>query len=158
MIILQLHLKLNIKRNKEKVKKYQLLSKCFKDYLALAQVKAGNTSENLLNEIRQIIYFLYQGKEVTKKVYNNITENSKTADTSRLLLSLIDKINLKKSNKYVALSNLSIYYTWKNVKKSYKNNKFKISATTWNEEFVLPDGSYSVSDMQDYFEHILKKT
>ena len=53
--------------------------------------------------------------------------------------------------------NLSIYYTWKNIKSSYNNNKFKISASTWNEEFTLPDGSYSVSDIQDYFEYILKK-
>ena len=61
-----------------------------------------------------------------------------------------------RSGKYVALSNLSIYYTWKNIKKSYKTNKFKISAPAWNEEFELADGSYSVSDIQDYFEHILK--
>ena len=60
------------------------------------------------------------------------------------------------SDKYVTLSNLSIYYTWKNIKKSYKNNKFKISAPMWNNKFELPDGSYSVSDMQDYFEYILK--
>ena len=75
------------------------------------------------------------------------SENSKTADTHRLLLNLIDKINLKRSDKYVALSNISIYYTWKNIKKSYKNNKLKISAPTWNEEFELPDGSYSISDI-----------
>ena len=59
--------------------------------------------------------------------------------------------------KSIALSNLSIYYTWKNIKSSYNNNKFKISAPTWNDEFELPDGSYSVSDIQDYFEYILKK-
>ena len=51
----------------------------------------------------------------------------------------------------------SIYYTWKNIKNSYNNNKFKISAPTWNDKFELPDGSYSVSDIQDYFEYILKK-
>ena len=56
------------------------------------------------------------------------SENSKTSDSRRLLPNLLDKVNLKKSHKYVALSNLSIYYTWKNIKKSYKNNKFKISA------------------------------
>ena len=127
--------------------------------IALAQVKAGNTTENLLNEIRQIKYSLHQEKEVTKKVYNNVmnsiklknrmdtifmnSENSKTSDPHRLLLNLTDKINLKRSDKYVGLSNLSIYYTWKNIKKLYKNNKFKISAPTWNEEF----GSYSVSDI-----------
>ena len=85
------------------------------------------------------------------------SENSKTSDPHRLLLNLTDKINLKRSDKYVALSNLSIYYTWKNIKNSYENNKFKISALTWNEGFELPDGSYSVSDIQDYFEYILKK-
>ena len=82
--------------------------------------------------------------------------NSKTSDPHRLLLHLSDKINLKGSDKCVALSNLSIYYTWKNIKKSYKDNTFKISAPTWNEEFELPDGSHSVSDIQNYFEFILK--
>ena len=85
------------------------------------------------------------------------SENSKRSDLHRLLLNLSDKINLKISTKYVALSNLSIYYTWKNIKKSYQNNEFKISAATWNEQFELPDGSYSVPDIQDYFEYILKK-
>ena len=85
------------------------------------------------------------------------SENNNTPYSYRLLLNLSDKINLKRSYKYVALSNLSNYYTWKNIKKSYKNNKFKTSAPTWNEEFELPDGSYSVSDIQDYFEYILKK-
>ena len=85
------------------------------------------------------------------------SENSETSDPHRLLLSLTDKINSKRSDKYVALSNLSFYYTWKNIKKSYKNNKFKISAPTWNEEFELPDGSYSVSDIQSYFQYIIKK-
>ena len=50
-----------------------------------------------------------------------------------------------------------IYYTWRNIKSSDNNNKFKISATTWNDEFEFPDGSYSVSDIRDYFKHILKK-
>ena len=84
------------------------------------------------------------------------SENSKTSDPHRLLLNLTDKINLQRSDKYVALSNLSIYYTWKNIKNSYENNKFKISALTWNEGFELPDGSYSVSDIQDYCEYIFK--
>ena len=76
------------------------------------------------------------------------TGNSKTSDPHRLLLNLLDKVNLKRSDKYVALSNLDIYYTWKNIKKSNKNNKFKISAQAWNEKFKIPDGSYSVSDIQ----------
>ena len=83
--------------------------------------------------------------------------NSKTSDPQRILFNLSDKINLKKSDKYVALSNLNIYYTWRNIKKSYKNNKFKISALIWNEEFELPDVSYSVSNIQDYFVYIIKK-
>ena len=85
------------------------------------------------------------------------SEDNKTSGPHRLSLSLSDKINLKTSDKYAALPNLSIYYTWKNIKKSYRNNEFKISAPTWNEEFELPDGSYSVSDIQGYFEYILKK-
>ena len=83
------------------------------------------------------------------------SKNSKTSDPHRLLLNLTDKINLKKIDKCVALSNHSIYYTWK--KKSHKNNKFETSAPTWNEELELPGGSYSVSDIQDYCEYILSK-
>ena len=82
--------------------------------------------------------------------------NNKTSDPHRLLLNLSDKINLKRSDKYVALSNLMIYYTQKNIKKSSKNNKFKISCPTWNEEFQLSDGLHSVSDIQDYFDYIDK--
>ena len=85
------------------------------------------------------------------------SSNSKTSDPHRLLLNLTDKINLRRKDKYIALSNLSIYYTWKNVKNSYKNNEFKISVPTWNEEFELPDRSYFISNIQDYFEYILKK-
>ena len=57
----------------------------------------------------------------------------------------------------MALGSLSIYYTWKNVKSTYNNNKFKISAPTWNETFDLPDGSYNISEIQDYIEYIIKK-
>ena len=85
------------------------------------------------------------------------SENSKTSKYHVLVLNLTDKLDLRRGQKTVALSNLSIYYTWKNIKSSYNNNKFKISAPTWNEEFELPDGSCSVSDIQDYFEYILKK-
>ena len=73
------------------------------------------------------------------------------------MLKLTDKLDLRRGQKTVALSNLRIYYTWKNVKSSYNNNKFKISVPTWRGEFELPDGSYSISDIQDYFEYILKK-
>ena len=85
------------------------------------------------------------------------TENSKTNEPHRFRLSLVDKLNLKDPNKNMALANLSIYYTWKNIKSAYNNNKFKISAPTWNDTFDLPDGSYSIADIQDYFEFIIKK-
>ena len=85
------------------------------------------------------------------------SENSKTSESHVLILKLTHKLDLRIGEKIIALSNLSIYYTWKNIKSSYNSNKFKISAPTWNDEFELPDGSYSVSDIQDYFEYILKK-
>ena len=100
--------------------------------IALAQEKAGNTSENLLNEIRNITYSLYRAKENNKKLYNNIinsikllnrmetvfmnSENSKTFDPNRQLLNLCGEINLKRSDKYVASSKFSIYQAWKNIK------------------------------------------
>ena len=68
------------------------------------------------------------------------SENSQTFDPHRLLLNLTDKIDLRKKDKYIALSNLSIYYTWKNIKNVYQNSKFKTSAPTWNQKFELPDG------------------
>ena len=85
------------------------------------------------------------------------SENSKTSEYHVLVLKLTDKLDLRRGQKTVALSNLTIYYTWKNVKSSYNNDTFKISAPTWREEFELPDGSYSIPDIQDYFEYILKK-
>ena len=75
-------------------------------------------------------------------------ENSKTSKPHRFKLNLTDKRNLKNPNKNMGLANLSIYYS---------NNKFKISASTWNNTFDLPDGSYSIADIQDYFEFIIKK-
>ena len=85
------------------------------------------------------------------------SDNSKTSKPHILKLKLTSKLDLRLGEKVIALSNLSIYYTWKNIKNSYNNNKFKISASTWNEEFTLPDGSYSVSNIQDYFQYIMKK-
>ena len=85
------------------------------------------------------------------------SENSKTSDPHRLSLNLTDERDLRRKVKFIALSNLIIYYTWKNIKKSNKNNKFKILVPTWNEESELSDESYSISDIQDYFEYILKK-
>ena len=107
--------------------------------ISLSQVKTSNTCENLLNEIFQIKYYLYRAKEIIKKAFNNITNStklqnrmdtkfinskkSKTTDPHRLLLNVADKINLKRSDKYVALSNLSFYYTWKNNKKAIQKQQ-----------------------------------
>ena len=78
------------------------------------------------------------------------SKNSKTSDPHRLLLNRLDKINLKRSDKYLVLLNPTNYDTCENIKKSYKHNKSKTSPPTWNEEFELPDGSYSLWDIQDY--------
>ena len=83
--------------------------------------------------------------------------NSESSKPYVLVLNLTDKIDLRTGEKSIALSNLSIYHTWKNIKKIYNNNKFKISSPKWNDNFELSDGSYSISDIQDYFEYILKK-
>ena len=85
------------------------------------------------------------------------SENSRTFEYHLLLLKLADKLDLRRGQKIAALSNLSVYGTWKNIKSSCKNNKCKISVPTWSDEFELPDGSYSISDIQDYFEYILKE-
>ena len=85
------------------------------------------------------------------------SENSKTSKPHVLTLKFTDKLDLRRSEKIIALSNLSIYYIWKNIKSLCNNNKFKISAPTWNDKFELPDESHSVSNIQDYFEYIFKK-
>ena len=77
------------------------------------------------------------------------TENSKTNEPHRFELDLTDRLNLKNPNKNMALANLSIHYTWKNIKSKYNNNNFKISAPTWNDTFDLTDSCYSISDIQD---------
>ena len=82
------------------------------------------------------------------------SENSKNSKPHVLILNLTDKIDLRRCEKSIPLSSRRIYYTWKNIKSSYINNKFKISAPTWNDKFELPDGSYTVSDIQYYFEYI----
>ena len=86
------------------------------------------------------------------------TENSERSRPHRFKLDLTDKLNLKNPNKNMALANLSIYYTWKNIKSEHNKKKIKILAPTWNDTFDLLDGSYSISDIQDYFEFIIKKT
>ena len=83
------------------------------------------------------------------------SENSRTSEYHVLVIKLADKLDLRRGKKSVTSSNLSIYYTWKNIKSSYKNNMFEITAPTWSDEFELPNGSYSISDIQDYFEYIL---
>ena len=85
------------------------------------------------------------------------TENNETSEPHKFLHNLSQRLDLRSSAKYVALQNVSIYYTWKNIRKQYKNNKQKIIAPTWNDEFELPDASYFVSDIQDYIEYITKK-
>ena len=85
------------------------------------------------------------------------TENVKTNEPHRFKLDLTNKLNLKDPNKNIVLANLSVYYTWKKITAKYNNNKFKISELTWNDTFDLPDCSYSISDIQDYFEFIIKK-
>ena len=86
------------------------------------------------------------------------TENNKTNESNKFIYQFTDKLNLKTPNKEnIVLVSLSIYYTWKNIKSTYSSNKIKISAPTWNDKFNLPDGSYSISDIQDYFEFIIKK-
>ena len=85
------------------------------------------------------------------------SKNSKTSKPHVLVLKFTGEIDLRRVKNSTALSNLSIYYTCKNMRSSYNNNEFKISAPKWNDKFELPDGSYSVSNIQDYFEHVLKK-
>ena len=85
-------------------------------------------------------------------------EDSKRNEPHQFVLNLLQKSDLRSSNKHVGLQSLSIYYTWKNIRKHYKNNKLKIIASTWNDEIELPDVSYSLSDIQDYIEYIIKNT
>ena len=80
------------------------------------------------------------------------TENSKTNEPHKFVLNLSEILDLNSSNKYLALQKWSIYYTWRKIRKQYKNNKLKITAPTWNDKFELADGSYSLSDIQDYIE------
>ena len=112
------------------------------EYLAENKVK---------NEIEQLLLKYKHGNNIRE------TENSKTNEPHKFFLNLPQRLDLKSSNKHVALQNLSIYYKWKNIRNEYKSNKLKIIAPTWNDEFELPDGSYSVSDIPDYIKYIIKK-
>ena len=136
--------------------------------IPLAQLNAGNNSEKLKMKSDNYYIFCTDQKSLTKNIYKSLidiknmetifmnSENSKTSEQHRFRLDLTDKLNLKHPQKNIALANLSIYYTCKN-KSKYNNNRFKISAPTWNDTFDLPDGSYSFADIQDYFELIIKK-
>ena len=135
--------------------------------VALAHGKAGNNSESLLNEIRQIIYFLYQSKEIAKKVYSNIIKsiqqkklhsiikmdtilmnsgNSKTSEPYVLILKLTDKLDLRRGENIIVLSNLSIYYTWKNIKSLYHNNlKYLLQHGMINLNYPMLHIRYQIS-------------
>ena len=91
-----------------------------------------------------------------ERIFKN-SENSKINKPYQFVFNLSQKLGLKSSNKHVALQNLSIYYTWKNIRKQCENNKLKIIAPKWHDEFELPDDSYGVSDIHDYIEYIIKK-
>ena len=133
----------------------------------LAQLKARKSSEKLKNEIRQLLYIFYRSKNLQNisiiiwstlfKNGNNFYKHWKQIEPNRFKLDLTNKLNLKNLNKKMALANLSICYPWKNIMSEYNNNKFKIFAPTWNDIFDLPDGSYSISDIQDYFGFIIEK-
>ena len=85
------------------------------------------------------------------------TLNCRTNEFNRFIYQFIDKLNLKDPNKNIALANLSIYYTWRKIRSEYNNNKFKIHAPTWNDEFNLPDRSYNIEQIQGYFKYIIEK-
>ena len=138
--------------------------------ITFAQLRSGNNSQKLKNKIRQLLYSLYCSKKIAKVVCNSLiklhtkmetifknTENSKKNKSHIFKLILADKLDLRNPNEDTALANLRIYYTWKNIKYAYNNNKFKTSPANWNDRFDLPDGSYSISDIQHYFEYIIKK-
>ena len=124
--------------------------------ISSAQLKAGNNSHKLQNEIRQLLYSLHHSKKLTKQLFmNKYLWTLRIAKLMNLInLDHIYQINLilKTQTNTIALGNVSIYYTWKNIKSTYNNNKSKISAPTWNDIFDLPEGFYSIEDIQDYFE------
>ena len=138
----------------------------------MKKLKAGNYSEKPKNEISQLLYSLYISKKKKKKqknlqqldqhylnmekIYIN-TENSKTNESNKFIYQFTDKLILKPQQQKDGLVNLSIYYTQKNIKSAYNTNKFKVSIPTWNHKFDLPDRSYSISEIQNYLEFIIKK-
>ena len=111
----------------------------------------------IITIIVMIIVVTIKGEYYKMQTISMNTENFGTNQPHRFRLDLTDKLNLKNPKKNMALAILSIYYTWKNIKSEYNTNKFEISARSWNDTFDLPDGSYSIADIQDYFEFIIKK-
>ena len=138
----------------------------------MKKLKAGNYSEKPKNEISQLLYSLYISKKKKKKKQKNLqqldqhylnmekiyinTENSKTNESNKFIYQFTDKLILKPQQQKDGLVNLSIYYTQKNIKSAYNTNKFKVSIPTWNHKFDLPDRSYSISEIQNYLEFIIK--
>ena len=112
-------------------------------------------NKQMLNRLLNI--YLHSTTFIKMETFFMTTKNSKINESHRFKYDLIDKLDLKNPNKNMALGSLSIYYTWKNVRSTYNNNKFEISAPTWNETFDLPDGSYNILKIQDYIEYIIKK-
>ena len=139
--------------------------------IPLAQLKAENNSEKLKNEIRQILYSFYRSKKLAKQLYKSLIDylkmetifmNSKNKWTKepkapqRFRLNLTDKLDFNGSKK-LSFSQFVYLLQLKNITSEYNNNKFNISAPTWNVTLNLLDGSYSISDIPDYFEFIMKK-
>ena len=125
-------------------------------------VWSEDVDENLKHKIEIIVKSNESLAENKKtRLYNNCLNismgtifinsgNRETNEPNKFVLNLWQRLDLRSSNKHVALQNLSIYYTWRNIRKHYKTKKRKIIAPAWNHQFELPDGSYSVSNIQDY--------
>lgn len=121
--------------------------------LLLEQVKGGNYSENSVNEIRQIVFSMHHEKRITQEVYNSLLQliskyEYNIYEVGQNSLNLTNKTDLRGGVKLVASSELSICYTWKDIKNSQSNNKFKTSGVTWDEEFEVLNGSIFISAIQ----------
>ena len=109
----------------------------------------GSLAENKIkNEIEQLLLKYNHG--------NKVELHNERINYINFFLNLSQRLDLQSSNKDISLQNLYVYYTWKNLRKQCKNNELKI-APAWDDEFDLPDGSYSISDIQVYIKYIIKK-